>query len=199
MAPAGTTQASKVGLGPNLRHGRDGDAGRCTADRGRARLDHRIRGDREKPCPHPRDRARSAGLTISLSGTGTGTSSSAIAQRTAAHRRSMVWPGGPRLVHRSRCAQREASTLMRTETGRHRRLSRRWDIQTAEDIQRAAASLRSKARLSDALLKLKLSEGASLADRITATAALEDRLAHETLSALLKNGWPGACIPLMGR
>ncbi|MDT1064368.1 DNA repair exonuclease [Paracoccus sp. CPCC 101403] len=73
----------------------------------------------------------------------------------------------------------DAPSLTPTETGRYRWLSRRWEIQTAENIEREAAGLRSEARLSDVLLQLKLSGVASVADRVAATAALEDRLAHE--------------------
>ncbi len=72
-----------------------------------------------------------------------------------------------------------APSLRRTETGRYRWLSRRWEPATAEDVEREVAALRTEARLSDVLLQLKLTGVASLADRVAATAMLDDRLAHE--------------------
>jgi DNA repair exonuclease SbcCD nuclease subunit len=73
----------------------------------------------------------------------------------------------------------DAPSLMRIETGRYRWLSRRWETETAEDIERETSRLRSETRLSDILLQLKLTGVTSLANRVAATALLEDRLAHE--------------------
>ncbi|ATY34327.1 metallophosphoesterase [Sphingomonas psychrotolerans] len=67
----------------------------------------------------------------------------------------------------------------RVETGRYRWLTRRWEVTTADDMDREVASLRSEARLSNVLLDLKLTGVASLSDRVAITSALEDRVAHE--------------------
>jgi hypothetical protein len=73
----------------------------------------------------------------------------------------------------------EAPELRRVETGRYRWLSRQWNMERMEDLDREIAALRSEARLSDVLLSLGLSGVVSLADRVGMTSAIKDGLAHE--------------------
>jgi DNA repair exonuclease SbcCD nuclease subunit len=73
----------------------------------------------------------------------------------------------------------DAPELQRLETGRYRWLSRRWNIETMEDLERELASLRGELRLSDVLLSLGLSGVSSLAERVAITSAIEASLAHE--------------------
>lgn len=128
----------------------------------------------------PPDRARSAGLDYLALGDWHG--HLVVGDRTA-------YSGTPEVDRFGReepgsCIAVEARSgsapsLTRTETGRYRWLSRRWEATTAEGFERKVADLRAEARLSDVLLQLKLTGVASLADRVAATAMLADRLAHE--------------------
>lgn len=128
----------------------------------------------------PPDRARSAGLDYLALGDWHG--HLVVGDRTA-------YSGTPEVDRFGReepgsCIAVEARSgnapsLKRTESGRYRWLSRRWETATAEDVEREVAALRTEARLSDVLLQLKLTGVASLADRVAATAMLDDRLAHE--------------------
>lgn len=128
----------------------------------------------------PPDRARSAGLDYLALGDWHGFL--AVGDRTA-------YSGTPEIDRFGRedlgaCALVETRTgeppsLRRVETGRYHWLSRRWDVRTAEDVEREVAGLRSDARLSDVMLDLRLSGAASLADRVAITTAIEDRLVHE--------------------
>lgn len=71
-----------------------------------------------------------------------------------------------------------APELQRIETGRYLWLSRHWNVESMEDLDRELAGLRDEARLSDVLLSLHLIGVASLADRVTMTSVVEDNLAH---------------------
>lgn len=73
----------------------------------------------------------------------------------------------------------EAPELRCIETGRYRWLSRRWNVENLEDLERNLAALSVEARLSDVLLSLHLDGVASLADRVAVISAVKDRLAHE--------------------
>lgn len=73
----------------------------------------------------------------------------------------------------------ETPEIQRIETGRYRWLSRRWNVDKMEDLDRALAALRSDVRLSDVILSLHLVGVTSLTDRIAMTSTVEDRLAHE--------------------
>ena len=73
----------------------------------------------------------------------------------------------------------EAPQLRKVETGRYRWLSRRWNVANEEDLERELATLRTEARLSDVLLSLTLSGVASLSDRVSIIALLENRVGHE--------------------
>lgn len=128
----------------------------------------------------PPDRARSAGLDYLALGDWHG--HLVVGDRTA-------YSGTPEVDRFGReepgsCIAVEARggsapSLKRTESGRYRWLSRRWETANAEDVEREAAALRTEVRLSDVLLQLKLTGVASLADRVAATAMFDDRLAHE--------------------
>lgn len=128
----------------------------------------------------PPDRARSAGLDYLALGDWHG--HLAVGDRTA-------YSGTPEVDRFGRddpgsCVAADVRSgdtpaLERVETGRYRWLTRRWEVQTGGDVEREIASLRSEGKLSDILLNLKLSGIASLAERVAATTALEDRLAHE--------------------
>lgn len=72
-----------------------------------------------------------------------------------------------------------APCLDRVATGRFRWLSRRWDLQGPEDLQREVSALRAETLLSDALVSLKLTGTLSLLDRVAISSLLEDGLAHE--------------------
>jgi DNA repair exonuclease SbcCD nuclease subunit len=74
---------------------------------------------------------------------------------------------------------RDTPELQWIATGRFRWLSRRWDIEGPEDLQREIDALRLEGRLADMLMALNLAGVASLADRVAITATLEDRLSHE--------------------
>ncbi|MNJ36204.1 exonuclease subunit SbcD [compost metagenome] len=74
---------------------------------------------------------------------------------------------------------KETPEVQRIETGRYRWLSRRWNVENMEDLDRELAALRGEVRLSDVLLSLHLAGVASLSDRIAMTSTVEDRLAHE--------------------
>lgn len=128
----------------------------------------------------PPDRARSAGLDYLALGDWHG--HLVVGDRTA-------YSGTPEVDRFGReepgsCIAVEARSgnppsLTRTESGRYRWLSRRWETAAAEDVEREVADLRTEARLSDVLMQLKLTGVASLADRVAVTAMLDDRLAHE--------------------
>lgn len=69
--------------------------------------------------------------------------------------------------------------IKRTETGRYRWLSRHWNVESLNDLEREAEALRADTKLPDVLLSLRLSGVVSLADRVAITTAIEDRMAHE--------------------
>lgn len=73
----------------------------------------------------------------------------------------------------------ETPELQRIETGRYRWLSRRWNVENMEDLDREFAALRGEAHLSDVLLSLQLAGVTSLADRVAVASTLEEGLAHE--------------------
>ncbi|BBC99512.1 metallophosphoesterase family protein [Sphingobium sp. YG1] len=73
----------------------------------------------------------------------------------------------------------EPPQLRRVDTGRYRWISRRWNVANEEELEREIATLRTEARLSDVLLSLDLTGVASLSDRVSMLALLENRLAHE--------------------
>lgn len=73
----------------------------------------------------------------------------------------------------------ERPETLRIETGRYRWLSRRWNVENIEDLERELAALRGEVRLSDVLLSLHLTGVTSLADRVAMISTVEDRLAHE--------------------
>ncbi len=73
----------------------------------------------------------------------------------------------------------DSPALERIETGRFRWLSRRWTVESEEDLERELASLRSEARLSDVLLSLTLVGITSLSDRVAITTAVLNKTAHE--------------------
>lgn len=73
----------------------------------------------------------------------------------------------------------DAPMLERVETGRYRWLSRRWNLESLDDLNREVGALRGEARLSDVLLSLELTGVASLSERVAITTAVEDRLAHD--------------------
>ena len=69
--------------------------------------------------------------------------------------------------------------IQRIETGRFRRVSRRWTVNDLAELEQETAALRQEVRLADALLSLRLSGIVSLSDRVAVASALADRLAHE--------------------
>lgn len=73
----------------------------------------------------------------------------------------------------------DAPELKRLETGRYRWLTRSWNVETLEDVERELTSLRSDFRLPDVLLSLGLTGVSTLAQRVRITSTIEQGLAHE--------------------
>jgi hypothetical protein len=128
----------------------------------------------------PPDRAKSAGLDYLALGDWHGFLT--IGDRTAysgtpeIDRFGRDEPGGCIAVS---LRSGDAPELQPLETGRYRWLSRRWNVESMEALEREMTTFRGQLRLSEVLLSLALTGVASLAERVTITSAVEGRLAHE--------------------
>lgn len=69
--------------------------------------------------------------------------------------------------------------IQRIEIGWYRWLSRSWNVQHTDDLERELTALRSEARMSDILFSLHLTGVASLSDRIAMKSTIEGQIAHE--------------------
>lgn len=128
----------------------------------------------------PPDRAKSAGLDYLALGDWHGFLT--IGDRTAysgtpeIDRFGRDEPGGCIAVS---LRSGDAPELQPLETGRYRWLSRRWNVESMEALERELTTFRGQLRLSEVLLSLALTGVASLAERVAITSAVEGRLAHE--------------------
>lgn len=128
----------------------------------------------------PPDRARSAGLDYLALGDWHGFLT--VGDRTAysgtpeIDRFGRDEPGACVSVNMSSA---DAPKLERVDIGRYRWLSRQWNLEGLDDLNRELAALRYEARLSNVLLSLKLVGVASLSDRVAIATAAQDWLAHE--------------------